>query len=87
MTSGLAREFALDGITVNTVAPCIIRTPQYDEVEAVNPALIEKCLSVIPMGRAGTEVEVASMVAYLCSTDAAFVTGQIISVNGGSTML
>ena len=87
MTSGLAREFARDGITVNTVAPCIIRTPQYDEVEAVNPALIEKCLSVIPMGRAGTETEIASMVAYLCTKDAAFVTGQVISVNGGSTML
>lgn len=87
MTSGLAREFARDGITVNTVAPCIIRTPQYDEVEAVNPALIAQCLSVVPMGRAGTEAEVASMVAYLCTVDAAFVTGQVIGVNGGSTMV
>ena len=87
MTSALAREFARDGITVNTIAPCIIRTPQYDEVEARNPALIEQCLSVVPMGRAGTESEVASMVAYLCTADAAFVTGQVINVNGGSTML
>jgi 2,3-dihydroxy-2,3-dihydro-p-cumate dehydrogenase len=38
------------------------------------------------MGRAGEEDEVASMVAYLCTREAAFVTGQIISVNGGSTM-
>lgn len=87
MTSGLAREFATDGITINTVAPCIVRTPQYHEVEAANPALIEKCLAVIPMGRAGEEDEIASMVAYLCSREAAFVTGQVISVNGGSTML
>ncbi|WP_439620203.1 SDR family NAD(P)-dependent oxidoreductase [Hyphomonas sp.] len=87
MTSGLAREFARDGITVNTVAPCAVRTPQYDEVEAVNSDLIRKVVSVIPMGRPGTCDEVASMVAYLASAEAAFVTGQVISVNGGSTML
>lgn len=87
MTTGLAREFARDGITVNTVAPCAIHTPQFDEVAAKNPALIEAAVSIIPMGRPGTEAEVASMVAYLAGPDAAFVTGQVISVNGGTTML
>ena len=87
MTTGLAREFARDGITVNTVAPCAIVTPQYREIEKVNPALIEKVVGVIPMGRAGTEEEVASMVAYLARDEAGFVTGQVISVNGGTTML
>lgn len=87
MTTGLAREFARDGITVNTVAPCAVQTQQLEEIRAVDPSLIDEVLSVIPMGRAATEQEVASMVAYLAGDDAAFVTGQIISVNGGATML
>lgn len=87
MTTGLAREFAKDGITVNTVAPCAIVTPQYLEIEKSDPDLIEKAVSVIPMGRAGTEEEVASMAAYLARDEAGFVTGQVISVNGGTTML
>lgn len=87
MTTGLAREFARDGITVNTVAPCIVDTQQAKEIREVNPELIEACYSVIPMGRGAKESEVASMVAYLAGEDAAFVTGQVISVNGGTTML
>lgn len=87
LTTGLAREFATDGITVNTVAPCAVRTAVYDRIEQSNPELIEKFVSVIPMNRAGECDEVASMVCYLASDAAAFVTGQVISVNGGSTML
>lgn len=87
LTGGLAKEFARDGITVNTVAPCAVVTPQYREVERSDPELIRRAVEVIPMGRAASEAEIASMVTYLASEEAAFVTGQIISVNGGTTIL
>jgi 2,3-dihydroxy-2,3-dihydro-p-cumate dehydrogenase len=87
LTTGMAREFARDGITVNTVAPCAVNTPQMVAITKRDPALAAKFVSVIPMGRPAEMEEVASMVSYLASAEASFVTGQVISVNGGSTML
>jgi len=87
LTTGMAREFAMDGITVNTVAACAVNTPQMMAITKSNPALAAKFVSVIPMGRPAEMEEVASMVSYLASAEASFVTGQVISVNGGSTML
>ncbi len=87
LTTGLAREFARAGITVNTVAPCAVQTQQLEDIRAVNPGLIDQVIDVIPMGRAASEEEVAGMVAYLAGPDAGFVTGQILSINGGTTML
>jgi len=87
LTTGMAREFAKDGITVNTVAPCAVNTPQMVAITKNNPELAAKFVSVIPMGRPAEMEEVASMVSYLASAEASFVTGQVISVNGGSTML
>lgn len=87
LTTGLAREFATRGITVNTVAPCMVATPMVQKLMAEQNPWITQFNDVIPMGRPGTMEEVASMVAYLASGEASFVTGQVISVNGGSTML
>lgn len=87
LTTGLAREFAAAGITVNTVAPCAVRTPALDRVRETNRPLHDKFVGVIPMGRPAEMAEIASMVSYLASPEAGFVTGQVISVNGGSTML
>ncbi len=87
LTTGMAREFARDGVTVNTVAPCAVNTPQMVAITRQDPALAAKFVNVIPMGRPAEMEEVASMVSYLASAEASFVTGQVISVNGGSTML
>ena len=87
LTTGLAREFAGKGVTVNTVAPCATRTPQLDDYIKESPDVAQKFIDIIPAGRPAEMTEIASMVSYLASGEAAFVNGQVISVNGGSTML
>ena len=87
LTTGLAREFAKDGITVNTVAPCAVESEALDKFVVAQPELAARFLSVIPIGRAARLDEVASMVLYIASREASFVTGQVVSVNGGSAML
>jgi 2,3-dihydroxy-2,3-dihydro-p-cumate dehydrogenase len=87
MTTGLAREFATEGITFNVVAPCIVNTENVQKALANAPKAVQKYIDIIPMGRPAEMAEVASMVAYLASQESSFVTGQVISVNGGSTML
>ncbi len=83
---GLAREYARAGITVNTVAPCATATPDLERFLREAPEAAEAFLRVIPMGRPAALEEVASAVAYLASEEAAFITGQTLGVNGGSTM-
>ncbi|MDR3453367.1 MAG: SDR family oxidoreductase [Rhodoferax sp.] len=87
LTTGLAREFATSGVTINTVAPCAVNGEPLRAFVRDKPEAAKRFMSVIPMGRAAELEEVASMVAYLASREAAFITGQVISVNGGSTML
>lgn len=87
LTTGLAREFAGAGITVNTVAPCAVNTPALERVRQLDPAFAAQVLEVIPMGRPAEVDEVAAMTVFLAGPDAGYVTGQVISVNGGSTML
>ena len=77
-TKSLAQELASRGITVNAVAPGVIASPILQDSfpkEAID--------ALIPMKRAGTPAEVASLVSFLASDQAAYITGQVISINGG----
>lgn len=87
LTTGLAREFAGAGVTVNTVAPCAVNTAALDRAREVAPAFAAQVIEVIPMGRPAEVDEVAAMTVFLAGREASYVTGQVISVNGGSTML
>lgn len=77
-TKSLAREVASRGITVNAVAPGIIDTSMSEA--AFDAAEIAR---LVPMKRAGTPAEVADLIGFLVSPQAAYITGQIISINGG----
>ena len=83
---GLAREFAPDGITVNTVAPSATATPELAAILERTPEVGEAFTRVIPLGRPAALEEVASAVAYLAAEEASFITGQVLSVNGGANM-
>ncbi len=76
-TKALSLELAKRGITVNCVAPGIIETDMIRDVP------VEEVKKMIPMKRTGKAKEVASLVNYLFSEDASYITGQVISVNGG----
>ncbi len=77
-TKSLAREVASRGITVNAVAPGIIDTPM--SASTFDAAEIAR---LVPMKRAGSPAEVADLIGFLVSPQAAYITGQIISINGG----
>jgi 3-oxoacyl-[acyl-carrier protein] reductase len=77
-TKALSLEVASRGITVNAIAPGIIATPMTEptfDAAAIN--------TIVPMKRAGTPQEVADLAAFLASREAGYITGQVISINGG----
>jgi 3-oxoacyl-[acyl-carrier protein] reductase len=83
LTKIAARELAPHGVTVNAVAPAAIESPILD---ALPRATREAVAGSIPVGRLGRPEEVAALVAYLASEDAAYVTGATFDLNGGSLM-
>lgn len=83
MSRALAREAATDGITVNVVAPGYIET---DLVESISPAIKEWALGVIAMRRFGTPEEVAAAISFLASPRASYITGHVLTLDGGWVM-
>jgi 3-oxoacyl-[acyl-carrier protein] reductase len=83
LTKALAREVAARNITVNAVAPGFVPTALTNDLPA---ALKEASLKAIPLGRWGTAEDVAYAVAFLVSDEAAYITGQVLSVDGGMVM-
>ena len=78
-TSSLAKEVARFGIRVNVVAPGPVET---DMLNAM-PIPADQIKNIIPMGRVGKPEEIARVIRFLCSEDASYITGQVISINGG----
>jgi meso-butanediol dehydrogenase / (S,S)-butanediol dehydrogenase / diacetyl reductase len=94
ITRSLAREYGRDGITVNSVLPGVVATPMWESLnEEVGPllgfapgTLLADRVGRIPLGRAGEPEDIASVVSFLASDDAAYVTGQSLNVCGGLWM-
>lgn len=83
-TKALALEVARKGVTVNTISPGYIGTKMVTAIP--EEVLSTKILPQIPVGRLGKPAEIAGLVAYLASDEAAFITGANISINGGQHM-
>jgi 2-hydroxycyclohexanecarboxyl-CoA dehydrogenase len=81
-TKALALEVGAHGVTANAVAPGLVDTPML-RASGIPPALLEQSERQIPVGRLGTPEDVAATCAFLASEEASFVTGQVVSPNGG----
>ena len=84
LTKSLAREVASRGITVNAVAPGFVPTALTNDLPQ---ELKDSMMTLIPLGRWGTPAEVAHAVAFFASEEAAYITGQVLSVDGGMMMM
>lgn len=82
-SKNLAREVAKDGITVNCVAPGLVNT---DIWKSMPEEMAQKVIEGIPMGRPGETKEIASTITFLASSEASYITGEDIDINGGSHM-
>ena len=84
-TKSLAKELAPHGVRVNAVSPGVIDTPFHERFST--PEMMRNFVTAIPLGRVGTPLECANVVAFLVSDAASYVVGETIEVNGGQLML
>jgi len=87
LTTTGAVEYAARGIRVNAVCPALIRTPMSEAVFLKDEAMVQKALQMYPLGRIGQPEEVTSLVLWLASSEAAFVTGAAIPIDGGALLI
>ena len=85
-TKSLARETSSSGVLVNAVSPGPVNTPPLQRLFERQPQFAAKLAAEIPMGRIAETDEVAAAVAFLASDDSRYITGQVLSVNGGWVM-
>ena len=85
LTKSAALEVARNNIRINAVCPAFTRTPLFESLFSVNPTYEERILRNIPMRRYGRPEDIAAAILWLCSEDAAFVTGQALPLDGGLT--
>jgi len=83
-TKALAREVATRNITVNAIAPGFVDT---EILDGMTPEMLEAALKMIPLGRKGKPEEIAYAAAFLASDEAAYVTGQVLGIDGGMAMM
>ena len=84
LTKALAVELARQGITANTISPSLVDTPMARAAEAAGDFIgVDVVAPMVPVGRAGTPVDIAAACSFLCSEGGGYVTGQVIGVNGG----
>ncbi len=83
-TKALAQEVVRKGVTVNTISPGYVET---DMTRAIKPEILQSIIEQIPMGRMARPEEIAGLIAYLISDDAAYITGANMSINGGLHMM
>ena len=87
LTKALAREFGKVGIRVNAVAPSMTMTDFVQrQLERLDPGTQDRVIAMTPMGRTGQPHEIASVIAFLASDEASFVTGHTYNVDGGTAM-
>jgi NAD(P)-dependent dehydrogenase (short-subunit alcohol dehydrogenase family) len=87
MTKGLAREFARSGIRVNAISPSLTMTALAErQLQRLPAGTLERVVAMTPMGRVAQPEEIASVIAFVASDEASFVTGHVYNVDGGSAM-
>jgi NAD(P)-dependent dehydrogenase (short-subunit alcohol dehydrogenase family) len=82
-----AQELSPEGIRVNAVAPGLVYSGLTKQVCDVNPTFHSQLLGFVPLNELGTADQVASAYAFLCSDDANYVTGQVLTVDGGCSVI